>query len=117
MINRVYRLFSPKQIRTDLVEEVLREDSVIVRPTYLSICAADMRYYTGRRDKQAMKKKLPMALIHEAVGEIIYDPKKRFEKGSKVVMIPNTPKEKDDIIKENYLRTSSSFSGGEDCIC
>ena len=114
MISQTYRLFSPRQIRIDLVDESLCENDVVIRPTYLSICAADQRYYTGRRDKEVLKKKLPMALIHEAVGEVIYDPKGEISVGTKVVMIPNTPTEKDDVIKENYLRSSYFKSSGYD---
>lgn len=114
MINHSYRLSSPKQIRIDIVEENLKENELIVRPTYLSICAADKRYFFGLRKPEVLKKKLPMALIHEAVGEVIYDPTNTFKKGSKVVMIPNTPYETSDVIKENYLRTSKFKSSGID---
>lgn len=114
MISQTYRLVSPRQIIIDLIDEELKEDDVVVRPIYLSICAADQRYYTGRRDIEVLKKKLPMALIHEAVGEVIYDPKGRIKTGEKVVMIPNTPTEKDSIIKENYLRSSHFKSSGYD---
>lgn len=114
MISQTYRLFSTRQIRIDQIDEKITDDDIVVRPTYLSICAADQRYYTGRRDKEVMKKKLPMALIHEAVGEVIYDPSGTIPRGTKVVMIPNTPTKKDDIIKENYLRTSYFKSSGYD---
>ena len=113
MINEVYRLIAPKQIRTDFVDEII-VDEVVVRPTYLSICAADQRYYTGSRGKEIMSKKLPMALIHEGVGEVLFDPKNEFAKGTQVVMIPNTPVETDDIIKENYLRSSKFRASGFD---
>ena len=114
MISQTYRLYSPKQIRIDYIDEHLDENSIIVRPTYLSICAADQRYYTGNRDFKVMKKKLPMALIHEAVGEVVFDPKNEIKKGTKVVMIPNTPIEEDKVIKENYLRSSKFKSSGYD---
>ena len=114
MINQSYRLVSPKQIRIDFIDETIDDKNVIVRPKYLSICAADQRYYTGSRGEEVMKKKLPMALIHEAVGEIIYDPTGEFKRGTNVVMIPNTPHEKDNIIKENYLRSSSFRASGVD---
>lgn len=113
MINEVYRLIAPKQIRTDFVDEVI-VDEVVVRPTYLSICAADQRYYTGSRGKEIMSKKLPMALIHEAVGIVVSDPKGEFAQGTQVVMIPNTPVEEDEIIKENYLRSSKFRASGFD---
>ena len=114
MINQSYRLYAPKQFRIDIVEEKLKDNDILVRPKYLSICAADMRYFSGRRSPEVLKKKLPMALIHEAVGEVIYDPKNEIKRGTKVVMIPNTPIEKDDIIKENYLRSSKFKSSGID---
>lgn len=114
MISQNYRLVSPKQIRVDLVEEELTSDNVIVKPVYLSICAADQRYYTGSRGKEVLKKKLPMALIHEAVGEVVLDPSGKYKVGTKVVMIPNTPVEKDDVIRENYLRSSVFKSSGYD---
>ena len=114
MINTVYRLIAPKSIRADFVDLKLDEERIIIRPTYLSICAADQRYYTGSRGRVVMKKKLPMALIHEAVGEVVYDPKGELPVGTHVVMIPNTPNEKDDIIKENYLRSSQFRASGFD---
>ncbi|MDD2518924.1 MAG: zinc-binding dehydrogenase [Bacilli bacterium] len=114
MINQSYRLISPRQIRIDFMDEHVDNTKVIIRPKYLSICAADQRYYTGSRGKEVLNKKLPMALIHEAVGEVIYDPKNEFKIGSKVVLIPNTPIEHDKIIKENYLRSSKFRASGFD---
>lgn len=114
MINQVYRLIAPKQIRADFVDLKIDNETVIVRPTYLSICAADQRYYTGSRGRVVMKQKLPMSLIHEAVGEVVYDPKGEYKVGTNVVMIPNTPMEEDDIIKENYLRSSKFRASGFD---
>lgn len=114
MINQAYRLIAPKQIRADFVDLKMDDENIIVRPTYLSICAADQRYYTGSRGRVIMKQKLPMALIHESVGEVVYDPKGEYKVGTNVVMIPNTPMEKDDIIKENYLRSSQFRASGFD---
>ena len=114
MISQTYRLIAPRQIRTDFVEETLEDNQIIVKPLYLSICAADQRYYTGNRDPKALEKKLPMALIHESVGEVIYDPSGTLKKHTKVVMIPNTPTEKDEVIKENYLKSSHFKSSGYD---
>ena len=114
MIVQSYRLVSPKQIRTDFINLPINKNNVLVRPTYLSICAADQRYYQGRRDPVVLAKKLPMALIHEAVGVIVFDPSGEFKPGDKVVMIPNTPIETDNVIKENYLRSSLFRSSGYD---
>lgn len=114
MINKIYSLVATKQIVVQFEERSLDGEGIIVRPTRLSICAADQRYYTGTRGKEAMKKKLPMALIHEGVGEVVYDPKGEFKPGDTVVMIPNTPIEHDPIIAENYLTTSKFRASGYD---
>lgn len=114
MINQVYRLVSPRQIEITYKDATITSDKVVVRPTHLSICAADQRYYTGTRGEQAMKEKLPMALIHEGVGEVAYDPENILKAGTKVVMVPNTPSETDEYIAENYLRSSRFRSSGFD---
>lgn len=114
MINQVYRLVSPRHFEITYKERSLMSSDIVVRPTHLSICAADQRYYTGTRGKEAMEKKLPMALIHEGVGKVVYDPTGEFKSGTMVVMVPNIPKEKDEVIAENYLRTSRFRSSGFD---
>ncbi len=114
MINEVIKLVSPKNLEISFQEENYNENIVVVRPTYLSICAADQRYYQGKRKKEVLDKKLPLTLIHEGVGKVIYDAKGEFKKGEKVVMIPNTPTEQDDVIKENYLRSSKFRSSSAD---
>lgn len=114
MINTVYRLVAPKLFEEEY-EEVLLKDNVIVRPSYLSICQADQRYYNGDRSPEILAEKFPMALIHEGIGEVINDDTGTFSKGDIVVIIPNTPTESDDIISENYLKSSkfrsSDFDG------
>jgi len=114
MINQVYRLVSPRQFEVTYKDEAIISNKVVIRPTHLSICAADQRYYTGTRGKQAMKEKLPMALIHEGVGEVVYDPTEKLKIGTKVVMVPNTPTQTDPFIGENYLRSSKFRSSGYD---
>ncbi|WAA09703.1 ribitol-5-phosphate dehydrogenase [Fervidibacillus albus] len=114
MINQVYRLVSPRRFEISYLDQSVQTEDVIVRPTYLSICAADQRYYTGSRGKEVLSKKLPMALIHEGIGEIVYDPLNEYPQGTRVVMIPNTPIEEDEIIVENYLRSSKFRSSGYD---
>lgn len=108
MINTVYRLRSPR--RFEIAFSELEPEGVIVRPTHLSICNADQRYYQGTRDLKVLSEKLPMALIHEGVGQVVFDSTGSFGIGDRVVMIPNIPAESDDYIAENYLR-SSRFCG------
>lgn len=114
MINQVYRLVSPRQFEVTYKDRSITSGEVVVRPTHLSICAADQRYYTGTRGKKAMQEKLPMALIHEGVGKVVFDPTGKIKVGTKVVMVPNIPIEKDPFISENYLRTSNFRSSGFD---
>ena len=111
MINIVYRLKSPKFFEESIDEIEL--DGVIVRPTYLSICQADQRYYQGSRPAEILDKKLPMALIHEGIGEVVYDSENNFKSGDKVVMIPNTPLG-DDVCRANYSYNSKFRGSGFD---
>ena len=111
MINIVYRLKSPK-----FFEEVIDEielDGVIVRPTYLSICQADQRYYQGSRPAEVLDKKLPMALIHEGIGEVVFDNSGEFKPGDTVVMIPNTSFG-EDVCRANYSYKSKFRGSGFD---
>lgn len=114
MLNTVYRLVEPRRFEAQFTDIDISQDNVLVRPTHLSICHADQRYYQGTRAKEILEKKLPMSLIHEGIGKIEYDPKGEFEIGKYVVMIPNTPYEKDEYIGENYLRSSKFRGSGFD---
>lgn len=114
MLNTVYRLVAPRRFEVAFNDIDLNSDKVVVRPTHLSICHADQRYYQGTRPADVMAKKLPMALIHEAIGDVVYDATGEFKPGELVVMIPNTPVEKDDVIAENYLRSSKFRASGFD---
>ena len=114
MLNTVYQLKRPRQFEVAFKEMEIDDRQVIVRPTRLSICHADQRYYQGARAEEILRQKLPMALIHEGIGKVIYDPTGTFEIGTEVVMIPNRPVEKDDIIAENYLRSSKFCASSMD---
>lgn len=113
MINIRYKLINPHQIVEDFVDETVLEDEVVVRPKYLSICKADQRYYQGTRDKKVLNKKLPLTLIHEAVGEVVYSKCPEFPSGTTVVMLPNIQNpdsENKKTLKENY-DINSKFRG------
>lgn len=113
MINSVYRLVAPGLIDIACTEPDLK-NSVILRPVYLSVCKADQRYYLGRRSREALKAKLPMALIHECVAKVVFDPTGNYKVGEYVVPVPNMPTEEDDVIAENYRLTSHFCSSGYD---
>lgn len=114
MLNAVYRLVEPRTFKTFFDDIDVNTDGIIVRPTHLSICNADQRYYQGTRPPEVLAKKLPMALIHEGIGKVVLDASGEFNKGDYVVMIPNTPVETDEIIAENYLRSSKFRGSGFD---
>lgn len=114
MINSVYRLVAPKLIEKAIIDEQIDNQTVIVRPTYLSLCHADQRYYNGLRDTEVLNNKLPMALIHEGMGVVIKDYSGTFDTGERVSIVPNTPFESDENIQENYLPSSKFRSSGYD---
>ncbi len=108
MIALQYKLIKPFIIETTYNDISLEsEEKVIIKPTFLSVCKADMRYYFGQRDSNVLKERLPMALIHEACGEVLYDPLNRLKKGEKVVLLPNISGN-DEYYSENY-RLDSLF--------
>lgn len=114
MLSTIYRLIEPRKIEMEFNDIKLNDDNVIVRPTHLSICQADQRYYQGTRAPEVLAKKLPMSLIHEGIGIVVYDAKGEFKQGESIVMIPNTPVESDEYIAENYLRSSKFRASGFD---
>ena len=114
MINYVYQLVRPG-IFSVKYEDISPENEIIIKPTYMAICHADQRYYLGKRDLNKLSKKLPMALIHECVGEVAHDPTGTYSSGEKVVLIPNIlPKIPCNSIYENYAKGSGFRSSGYD---
>lgn len=113
MINIVYRLVAPGIIESAPVETDIR-NVVVTRPEYLSICKADRRYYLGERSREALKEKLPMALLHECAASVVFDPTGTYRTGELVVPVPNVPTRDDDVIAENYRASSYFCSSGSD---
>lgn len=113
MLNTVYRLVAPRTFEPVVVSQDTA-GKVVVRPTHLSICNADQRYYQGMRSRAVLDRKLPMALIHEGIGRVVSDDAGIFQSGDRVVMLPNAPVERDEFIAENYLRTSRFCGSGFD---
>lgn len=113
MINQIYQLVAPKVFSVKY-EDLSFSDKVIIRPEYMALCHADQRYYLGQRDAQTLHKKLPMALIHECFGRVVYDPTGTLSVGQGVVMIPNIPVGDTGLIYENYAKGSYFLSSGHD---
>ena len=114
MLNKVYRLIQPRRFELVFEDIPLDGSHVLVRPTHLSICHADQRYYQGIRPEPVLKNKLPMALIHEGIGQVVSDPTGTFRTGETVAMIPNLPAEEDAFAAENYLPSSHFRGSGTD---
>ena len=113
MINSIYQLVAPRTVLVKF-EDVQSEGKVIVRPRYMAVCHADQRYFQGRRDPAVMRKKLPMALIHECMGEVLHDPTGVFMPGEHVALIPNVAGRGPEYIYENYAEGSGFLSSGRD---
>ncbi len=113
MINSVYQLVYPRAFSVKY-SDVDIENDVIVKPRYMAICHADQRYYLGQREASVLRKKLPMALIHECCGEVVYDKSGSFKVGQNVVMIPNVPGNVRTGEYENYAQGAKFLSSGFD---
>lgn len=88
-----YRLTQPFRIEA-VPREVRREraDDVLVRPRWTGVCASDLKLYAGTRDRRALSKKLPLALLHEGIAEVIEPgPATRLRLGARVAIVPNVP--------------------------
>ncbi len=105
MINALYRLTAPLTIETFYENIDCFSGNLIVRPRMLSVCKADIRYYFGMRNADILKERLPMALLHEACGTVVYDGSGNFQVGDKVILLPNIPG-KNLKYEENYRRDS-----------
>ncbi len=79
-------LYVPEKFRVESYD--IEPKGIIVKPTYLSICNADIRYYMGDRPMEVLKRKLPLVLIHEAVGEVISSDDSDYAPGDNVVVVP-----------------------------
>ena len=104
MIKQVIRLIQPGVFLPCFVADSPRSPSdILIRPRYLSICAADQRYFQGNRPPEVLAKKLPLALFHEALGEVVMDPSGELTRGSLCVLLPGG---------EHSLKNNSNYAQG-----
>ena len=47
MLNTVYQLVRPRRFEIAFEDITMDQEHILVRPTHLSICNADERYYQG----------------------------------------------------------------------
>jgi len=88
----VYRLVGPFQIEVfDEPTPEVEPGWVVLKPLRAGICGSDLKLYTGARERSALMRKLPIALLHEAVAEVVALGDSSFELGQLVVPSPNIP--------------------------
>ncbi|MBR3588670.1 MAG: alcohol dehydrogenase catalytic domain-containing protein [Clostridia bacterium] len=108
MFVKSYKITEPKCF--EIFVEDIEEDKVLVRPEYLAICKADIRYYLGNRDRNTLKRKFPMSLVHEGIGIVARDKSGKFSSGQRVVMIPCEKAECDGSKCDVCVRTYNYLS-------
>lgn len=74
MLNIVYQLKAPRQFEAVFKDITLDQEHVLVRPTHLSICHADQRYYQGNRPEADTAVEASDGIDHEGIGKVVYDP-------------------------------------------
>ncbi|MEN1967881.1 alcohol dehydrogenase catalytic domain-containing protein [Lentibacillus sp. N15] len=105
--SRAFQLVAPGEFEEITLQHTVKDNEVVVQPIMASICHADLRYYTGQRRKEALERKLPMALLHEGIGLVIESEDKSFEEGQRVVIIPNIPERR---LKDRIEVANDSFN-------
>ena len=92
--------------------ELIGDGIVAVKPTMASICQADLRYYLGKRKPEALKKKLPMSLLHEGIGIVVdSNSNPNLSNGDRIIIIPNVPGCVYDPETYNSFARECSFCG------
>ena len=115
MIKQVIRLIRPGLFLPCFVVENPGPKDVLVRPRYLSVCAADQRYFQGNRPPEVLARKLPLALFHEAVGEVLRDPSGELAPGTFCVLLPGGVESSGD--DSNYQKDAFFRSSNADGFC
>lgn len=111
-----YRLTKPGVFDKQIIEHPVQENDVVVEPYLGSVCHADLRYYTGNRRKEALDKKLPMALFHEALAIVKDSRHPDFSQGDRVVVVPSIP----GYVLNNQLKSAccaNCENNGDDNYC
>lgn len=115
MIKQVIRLIRPGLFLPCFTVETPQDDDILIRPRFLSICAADQRYFQGNRPPEVLAQKLPLALFHEAVGEVLHDPSGELTPGTFCVLLPGGTESKED--DSNYKKGAFFRSSNADGFC
>lgn len=114
MLKQIYQLVGEKKFETKIVSQRAMDNQVVIRPDYLSICHADQRYFNFERNSEIMAQKIPMALVHEGMGTVVYSKSKEYNIGEKVVIVPTINAHREIEYGENYLLDSEFMSSSRD---
>nr|WP_137628944.1 alcohol dehydrogenase catalytic domain-containing protein [Lactiplantibacillus daowaiensis] len=120
--SKTYRLVAPGTMEVQNIEHDLKPGWVDIEPVMASVCHADDRYFAGQRRPEALKKKLPMALLHEGIGVVKESKSAAFKVGQRVVIAPNIPgyvlrgETRKSQIPANYSQDAVFLSSGYDGI-
>lgn len=115
MIVKSFPLIRPGVFAPEFRELHYDSNKLLVRPTRLSICAADLRYYLGIRSAAVLAQKLPMVLVHEAIGTILRVPSSsNLNVGDSVILLPCGSSAS---IGSNYLPGAFFRSSNADGFC
>jgi ribitol-5-phosphate 2-dehydrogenase (NADP+) len=89
----VYRLVRPFLVEPfDERTAPLGANQVLLRPLRTGICGSDLKLYSGTRERSALLSKLPIALLHEGVAEVVAAGEGTLLRaGQRVVPSPNIP--------------------------
>ncbi len=118
MIKQVIRLVRPGLFLPCFQVENPRPQDILIRPRYLSICAADQRYFQGNRPPHVLAQKLPLALFHEAVGEVLNDPSGELKPGTFCVLLPGgVEASEEQSLHGNYQQGALFRSSNADGFC
>lgn len=115
MIKQVIRLIRPGLFLPCFTVETPQDDDILIRPRFLSICAADQRYFQGNRPPEVLAQKLPLALFHEAVGEVLHDPSGEVKTGTYCVLLPGGADSQGEF--SNYKKGAFFRSSNADGFC
>ncbi|WP_010531844.1 alcohol dehydrogenase catalytic domain-containing protein [Lentibacillus jeotgali] len=123
--SKAYQLTEPWEFKETILKHIVKKRQVVVKPSKVSICHADLRYYTGQRRKEALQRKLPMALFHEGIGKVVTSKNDNVQSGQRVVIVPNIPGRLIDSgkditqerkVSDNYSENSVFLGSGHDGI-
>jgi ribitol-5-phosphate 2-dehydrogenase len=89
-----YRIIAPWEIEPEERHiKSIPEGMLLLRPLWIGICAADLRYVAGRRPTEVLRQKLPLVPGHEGVAEVvgIGPGVEDVSPGDRVAIVPNIP--------------------------